>query len=61
MILFLFYNSKDFNEYETNDCSVQIGDNSQVQVKGYDNIKVNALVDDEWEPRTIEHVFYVSG
>lgn len=39
--------------------SVQIRDNSQIEVEGYGDIKVLALVNGEWEPRTIENVLYV--
>lgn len=47
---------------ENNDgavASVQIGDNTRIEVEGYGSIEVSALVNGEWEPRTIENVLYV--
>lgn len=38
---------------------MQIGDDSRIEVEGYGDIEVLALVNGEWEPRTIKNVLYV--
>lgn len=51
-----------FTTYHRNngdETTVQIGDNSHIEVEGHGTIEILALVKGEWEPRTLENVLYV--
>lgn len=48
-----------FRSIESSSNVVQIGDNSFVQAEGIGSVKVLALVNGQWEPRTLENTLYV--
>lgn len=50
-----------FTKIENSNISVQIEDDSYVQVKGIGTIKILSRVNGQWEPRTLEDTYYVSG
>lgn len=48
-----------FRSTDSSSSVVQIGDNSFVQAEGIGSVEVLALVNGQWEPRTLENTLYV--
>lgn len=55
------YKKEWFTSLQQIDCniSIQIGDNSFVKAEGIGSVKIEALIDNKWQPRTLENTLYV--